>query len=323
MNVVLIESYTDKPWRSPETYQLIKDSLGEKWEVASITPPNKDVLYDFLQQQRQLHGGFPFVFNVAEYLDEENKVGFLPALLDEWKVPHLGSNKETVAIGLDKARTKVLLETNQVSTPDYFVVGEQSPDLNVAAEGVDYPLIVKPLQEGGHIGISDDSIVHNDVALREAVDRVLEDYDQPALVEEYIDGEGMREFSVGIIDGERRLFTPVEIDYDTMDVETRILSYEAAQKDLERIKWVDDQAVRDEIIGLSERTFDAVGASDYSRVDLRMDHNGCYVLEINIMPGLGPHSFLPEAARGIHDLEYDQLIQSLAENSMRRQQRKN
>jgi D-alanine-D-alanine ligase-like ATP-grasp enzyme len=50
-----------------------------------------------------------------------------------------------------------------------------------------------------------------------------------------------------------------------------------------------------------------------------MNHNGCYVLEINNMPGLGPQSFLPQAAKEIHALEYGQLIQKLAADSMQRQ----
>ena len=105
-----------------------------------------------------------------------------------------------------------------------------------------------------------------------------------------------------------------------MNVKEKILTYEAAQKDLERIKPVKDKETRDKIIDLSKRTFAAVGAHDYSRVDLRMDHRYCYVLEINIMPGLGPYSFLPEAAKDVHGLEYHQLIQKLAENSMMRQE---
>ena len=129
----------------------------------------------------------------------------------------------------------------------------------------------------------------------------------------------MREFSVGIIEGATKLFTPIEIDYEAMHVETDILSYEAAQMDLERTKPIRDSLILDEIIDLSERTFAAVGACDYSRVDLRMNHTGCYVMEINIMPGLGPYSFLPEAVKDIYAIEYDQLIQKLAEDSIQRQ----
>ncbi|MBN2394824.1 MAG: ATP-grasp domain-containing protein [Anaerolineae bacterium] len=319
MNLVLIKSYTDKPWRSPETYQLIEDSLQEKWEVTSITPSTGESLHNFLEQQRQQNDEPIFVFNVAEYLDEENKVGFLPDLLDAWQVPHLGSSAETVAIGLDKAKTKVLLDANQIPTPGYFVAHDDRVDLENHTENLAYPLIVKPLQEGGHIGISEESIVYDADELRAAINHVVENYEQPALVEEYITGEGMREFSVGVIGNGTKILTPIEIDYASMDIEEKILSYEAAQKDLEKIKLVEDEAMREEINGLAARTFAAVGASDYSRIDLRMNHTGCYVLEINIMPGLGPHSFLPDAANQIHDLEYNELIQSLAENSMRRQ----
>ncbi len=319
MNIVLIKSYTDKPWRSPETYQLMEDSLNEKWEVVSVIPSDEKSLCDFLEQQTQLYSKPPFVFNVAEYIDEENKQGFLPALLDEWQVPHLGSSAQTAAIGLDKARTKNLLKKHHVPTPDYFVVSDKDSDLEACVDDMTYPLIVKPLKEGGHIGINDDSIVYERADLENVVTYVLERYQQPALVEKYITGDEMREFSVGIIDNDGRFFTPVEIDYEAMGVECKILSYEAAQKDLEKIRLVEDKAVQGELLDLSERTFAAVGAQDYSRVDLRMDQDACYVLEINIMPGLGQHSFLPDAAKDIHNLEYAQLIKGLAANSMKRQ----
>ena len=319
MKIVLIRSYTEKPWRSPETYQLIEDSLRGKWRVKSINTKNPETLYSYLTKLKRECGESIFVFNIAEYLDEKNKAGFLPALLEEWKVPHLGSSAEVIAIGLDKARTKKLLNEKRILTPRYFVANRDDSDIKYRAERIGYPLIVKPMREGGHIGIGEESIVYDDASLEKAVNRILDTYNQPALVEEYIIGKEMREFSVGIIDSEPRLFTPIEIDYESMDVKKAILSYEAVQKDLERTKLVQDEKIRDEIIDLSKRTFVAVGARDYSRVDLRMNHNGYYVLEINIMPGLGPHSFLPEAAKDIYALEYDQLIQKLAEDSMQRQ----
>jgi D-alanine-D-alanine ligase len=316
---ILIKSYADKPWRNPETYQLIEDSLREKWRVHSINTKNPDTLYSFLDDLRQEYGDNLFVFNIAEYLDETNRKGFLPALLDEWNIPHLGSSSEAVAIGLDKERTKKLLSRNQIPTARYFVANRGDSDNKRLAEKIGYPLFVKPVEDGGHNGIGVDSIVYDYASLEKAVDRVFDNFNQPALVEEYITGKGMREFSVGIIAGETRISTPVEIDYESMGVKIPILSYEAAKRDLERIMLLRDGIIRDEIIDLAERTFTAVGARDYSRVDIRMNPIGCYVLEINIMPGLGPHSFLPEAAKDIHDLEYNQLIQKLAEDSMERQ----
>lgn len=319
MQIALIKSYTEKPWRGPETYQLIEDSLSEKWHVNSIITRNPETLFSFLTNLQQEYGEHIFVFNIAEYLDETNKAGFLPALLEEWQIPHLGSSAEAISIGLDKARTKEVLNKIGIPTPRYFVANKKDTDINQQAESIGYPLIIKPVSEGGHIGIYNDSIVYDYFSLLKLVHRIFDTHHQSALVEAYITGVGMREFSVGILDGETRLFTPIEIDYDAMDVKEEILNFEVAQGDLERIKFVQDAGIRDQIIDLTEKTFDAVGARDYSRVDLRMNGTGCYVFEINIMPGLGPHSFLPEAAKELHSLDYNQLIQKLALDSMQRQ----
>jgi D-alanine-D-alanine ligase len=319
MVIAFIKSYTDKPWRSPETYQLIEDSLKEVWPVKSIHTKNPEILFRFFTKLKREWGKNIFVFNIAEYLDEENKTGFLPAILDEWNLHHLGSNEKTVTLGLDKARTKMMLKEQGIPTPRYFVANMDDSDFEEQAERIGYPLIVKPVREGGHIGIREDSIVYDHAGLYKIIKRIFDEHDQPALVEEYLNGKGMREFSVGLIDSETRLFTPIEIDFAAMNLKNPILSNEAAQNDLEKTKLVQDKKIRAEIIDLSKRTFYAIGARDYSRVDLRMNQNGCYVLEINIMPGLGPQSFLPQAAKEIHALEYGQFIQKLTADSMQRQ----
>ena len=319
MEIALIKSYSNKPWRSPETYELIENSLREKWRVRSIHTKNPQALYGFINQLKHEGGKHVFVFNIAEYLDEEKKSGFLPSLLEEWKVNHLGSSTKSIDIGLNKARTKEFLDKYKIPTPRYFIANREDSENRTRAENISYPLIVKPIKEGGHMGIREDSIVYDYAHLENIINRILAEYRQPALVEEYITGKGMREFSVGIIDGKIRLFTPIEIDFESMDGNREILSYESAQNDLERIKPVKDKKILEKIIDLSSKTFEAIGANDYSRVDLRMNDTGCYVIEINIMPGLGPHSFLPEAAKDIHAIEYDILIQKLTENSLQRQ----
>jgi len=319
MEIALIKSYSNKPWRSSETYELIEDSLREKWRVRSIHTKNPEALFGFINQLKHDVGKQVFVFNIAEYLDEGKKTGFLPDLLEDWKIQHLGSSAKTIAIGLDKARTKDILIKNKIPTPRYFVTNRGELEISDRVEKIGYPLIAKPISEGGHNGIRKDSIVYDDANLKKIINRIFDEFHQPALVEEYITGKGMREFSVGIIDGEFRLFTPIEIDFEAMAGNNEILSFESAQKDSERTKPMLDIKIRNEIIDLASKTFNAVGAHDYGRVDLRMNDTGCYVIEINIMPGLGPHSFLPEAAKDIHAIEYGQLIQKLTENSLRRQ----
>jgi len=128
----------------------------------------------------------------------------------------------------------------------------------------------------------------------------------------------MREFSVGVIEAEKPLFTPVEIDYASMDVSVPILSHDTAVRDLEKVVPVKDERLARELNALAWNCFKVIGASDYSRVDIRADASGAYVLEINVMPGLGPHSFLPEAAWTLHGLDYGELIATLVQTALGR-----
>lgn len=316
MHVILIRSYTDKAWRSPQTYDVIERSLREKWDVISIHTLDIEELKTRLLELSEQYTGQIFVFNIAEYLDEEQKKGFIPVILDEMGLPHLGSSAQAIEAGLDKAAAKELFKENAVPTPASFVAEENEELANDQVEAIGFPLIVKPIHEGGHIGIDESSIVRDNIHLKQAVQRIWEEFEQPAIVEEYITPQGMREFSVGIIAGQQRIFTPIEIDYDAMEMDEPILTFAQAQDDLEEISLVEEGEVCDEIIALAEQAFDAVGAEDYSRVDIRMNETGYYVLEINTMPGLGPHSFLPQAAQSLLNMPYSDLIQKLTQISI-------
>ncbi len=67
MEIALIKSYTEKPWRSPETYQLIEDSLREKWHVKSINTEDPGTLYSFLTAMERESGESIFAFNMAKW----------------------------------------------------------------------------------------------------------------------------------------------------------------------------------------------------------------------------------------------------------------
>ena len=59
-----------------------------------------------------------------------------------------------------------------------------------------YPIFVKPSREGTGMGMGASSICNNSYELRARIKWVIEKYNQPALVEEYLSG---REFTVGVL----------------------------------------------------------------------------------------------------------------------------
>jgi len=318
MQIVVLECPARKPWRRRSTYRLIEEALRTKWKnVRSVSAATEAEL------RARLHACGPvretFVFNVAEYLDERHKKGFIPGLLDDGGYAHLGSSAQTVRIGLDKARTKEILLRSGVPTPSFFVATPGDPDTRERAERIGYPLIVKPLQEGGQVGIHETSVVRNIEMLNRAILHVAVTYRQAALVEEFLGGEDVREYSVGIVTIGPRLHLPVEINWERIDQKTRILSSEASRRRLERkVKPVDDRATAMPLCELADRTFDALGAQDFAQVDIRTRGSRMDVLEIDITPGLAPGGFLSLGARA-KGFDHEDLLYLLTRESMRRQ----
>jgi D-alanine-D-alanine ligase len=316
--IVVIKSLARKPWRNRRTYRLIETSLQRRWKnVRSVLAANEEELHARLSAEGTPRG--TFVFNVAEYLDEKRKRGFIPGLLDSWGFPHLGSSAATVLTGLDKGLTKEILVRKGVPTPPFFVSEPRDLEMRERGARIGYPLLVKPLREGGRAGIRKDSVVYGPESLEKAVLRVSLTYRQPALVEQYVEGGDMREFTVGVIGSRRRVHLPIEIDWERMNVSPRVLSCESARKDLERVKLVEDGSTTWALADLADRAFDAVGAFDFARVDIRARGKQLLVLEINIMPGLGAHGFLSLAAKDLFGFDHDELICMIARESIKRQ----
>jgi D-alanine-D-alanine ligase len=117
----------------------------------------------------------------------------VPAILDMLRIPYTGSGVMTLAIGLDKAMTKRVLQFYSIPTPAFqvFVTGDEPTDDRLA-----FPLFAKPSLEGSGIGITDKSICRTPRELREQVRYLLRAYRQPVLVEEYVEGQ---EITTGIL----------------------------------------------------------------------------------------------------------------------------
>ncbi|MHB8836080.1 MAG: D-alanine--D-alanine ligase family protein [Candidatus Methylomirabilia bacterium] len=228
----------------------------------------------------------------------------LPAILDVFGIPYTGGDFLSLAITLDKARTKEVLGYHGVPTPAFQIFRSAADALRT---GLTYPLIVKPLHEDASIGVRRDSVVADEALLRRRVGEVLAQYCQPAIVEEYIHG---RELSVGVIEREgRRIVTPMnEVVFNLPPGAPRIYSYigkwDPDSDEYQAI--IPDQcppleplpAGAEEAIGRTAlETFEILRLRGYARVDFRLrEDGGLYVLEINANPLIGECSVMATMA---------------------------
>lgn len=229
------------------------------------------------------------VFNVAEGLRGTSRETHIPAMLEMLDIPYTGSSILSLALSFDKAAAKKVLAHHGVPTPRFLTVEPGGP---IGAHGLRFPLFVKPAREGSSMGISPDSLVYGEAELAERICFVHTVYRQAALVEEFVGG---REFTLGIVGNAEPTVLPImEILFDRVPpAHGPIYSYQFKQEWDDWAHYSCPAEADAELAALLRATaiqaFGALGCSDVSRVDIRLDAHGTpQVLEINPLPGLVP-----------------------------------
>src|SRR3954463_6323663 len=258
------------------------------------------------------------VFNMAEGIKGRNRESQVPALLELLDIPYSGSDPAALNIALDKALAKKIVRQHGILTPNFFTMNTGKERL---PKDLRFPLIVKPVAEGSSKGVHATSVVENEAELREAAQKMIAKYDQPALVEDYIGG---REFTVGML-GERRpkVLPPMEVVFLDQEQKRPVYSFEFKQDWSSKIRYDVPAKLEPSQLRALERSarecFIALGCRDVARVDFRMDPSGkIYFLECNPLPGLTPgwsDLVLIAKAAGI---EYNALLAEILSGAIRR-----
>jgi D-alanine-D-alanine ligase len=303
-------------WDSAETIAAVERALDAYGEVIRLEADE-----DFPGKLRDARPDI--VFNIAEGRHGPNREAHVPAICEFYGIPYTGSDPFTLSLCLDKARTKEVLAARGVATPRFFVVNETADvRASAAAAVLTFPVFAKPIHEGSSKGVFAANFCRDLVELEERVAFLLERYEQPVIVEEFLSGA---EFTCGVLGNgaEARVLPIVAIRFDTLpEGAVPVYGYEA--------KWIWDTpenpleifecpaAISDELrAGIDAVTlaaYNAVGCRDWTRLDVRLDAAGePHVLEINPLPGILPdpkeNSCLPKAARAA-GIGYDELIQA-------------
>lgn len=266
------------------------------YEVTYVPVMNADLRAALEQCDPATH----LVFNWCEGLPGvPHSEALVAGMLDAAGFVYTGASASALELAEDKPRVKELLVACGVPTPRGMLV-EHTREL---ASWNIFPAIVKPSHEHCSMGMTAQSVVLTPRELAQQVARVHDTLQQPALVEEFIDG---REFHVSFW-GNRRLemLPPVEMDFSRLsDVHERLCGYDAkfapesrpyqeiqtilpaplSEQELTRLKQVCSAAYR------------AVGCRDYGRLDVRMRDGEFYVLDVNPNPDFSADASMACAA---------------------------
>src|SRR5499427_8843041 len=329
---VLYEVWGEEPPESEkaaESGRKRKEKEDREEIFDALTKLGHEPSYYVLDGRPQsLHGlakcGADLVFNLTEsYAGDDTKEMNVAAYMDLIGLAYTGAGPHAHFLAQDKATAKKMFAFHGIRTP-YFATAYRG---NIDhAHDIEFPLIVKPLKEDGSIGIDAESVVKSIKELMERVEYIQNEFDSPALIEEYIEGRELYAAILGSYES-TQVLPLVELDFSKLPNGTpKIASYEVKfEKGTEAYRLTKSHLAED----LDEKTstrlretamaaYRAVKLRDYGRIDMRLTPKGeVYVIEANPNPWLSSKQEFALAAKA-SGRSYTQLISEIVDMAMAR-----
>jgi D-alanine-D-alanine ligase len=268
--------------------------------------------------------GADLVFNLTEsYAGDDTKDMNIAAYLDLLGLPYTGAGPHACLLAQDKALAKKLFAFHGIRSP-YFATSYRGKIDH--AHDIKFPLIVKPLWEDGSIGIDAGAVVDSIKEMMERIEYIQDEFDCPALIEEYIEGREIYGAILGSYEYAESL-PLVELDLSKLPKGTpKIASYDVKfEKDTDAHKLTKsaiaqnlDEETTTKLTETALAAYQAVKLRDYGRIDMRLSLKGdVYVIEANPNPWLASkHEFAMAAKES--GRTYTKLIGEIVELAMRR-----
>lgn len=240
-----------------------------------------------------------FVVNIAEGMGiSRNRESQVPVILESLGIPYTGSDGLSLAAVLDKHFTYRLLRAAHIPVPEQFLVRRDTEVKLLRNIFKSSPRwIVKPRWEGSSKGIFLTSVVKNYDSLYEQVSRVINDYKQAAVVEEFLEKD---EITVGVAGNHSpRILGMMKIVPVDIDAGNFIYSIEIKRSWQEKVRYLPQNSIaavsQGWISALALKIFSSLELRDMARIDFRLDSKNIpKVIDVNPLPGLSPrYSDLP------------------------------
>lgn len=299
-------------------FVIVKDSHPEKVKLRTIEAVAKILrsigeveILDFKPALIEKLKKNDIVFSLAIGKRHDFIQGNIAAMLEGLNVKFVGSPAYTHYICLDKFTTKSLLKAYDIPTPQCALFDGKEFKGSVPKP----PLIVKPAAEGSGIGINSESLCESIELAEKVAKKKFERFNEPILVEKYVEG---RELTIGLVGfGDNlKMLPPLEIDFSNLPqgIEkyySQRVKEEYMKQTVYRCPALLKDGTIQKVQNTAKEVFKIVKARDYLRIDMRLFKDEPYVIEVNSMPGLDPEtSDIPKMIEAMPK-GYDWLIKSI------------
>ena len=309
-----IEGLSDEEiseWRTEFDVWTALNDLGHEVSILGV-PDDVDAIREgILEFDPHVLFNLTTEFHGAAHYDQ-HVVSYLELL----KRDYTGCNPLGMSLARDKELSKKLLSHDGVPVPAFA----RFPHGRVVDRPAHlaYPLFVKSAVEEASLGISTESIVHDDDALEDRVLYIHEEIGTDAIAEEYVEG---REFYIGVLGNERLKSFPLwELNIPNLPpgeplIATRQVKWDVAyQQELgiqnAQAEGLDPKLER-RIARAAKQAYKTLRLSGYARLDIRMREDGSFFfLEANPNPDITYGEDFAESAEA-GGVAYEDLIERI------------
>ena len=267
-----------------------------------------------------------FVLNFCDtgFRNQARHEWHLAGLLELLDIRYSGAPPFAMAVCYDKGVVRGLAAALGIAVPEerYCATPKE------AIDAIDrYPVLIKPNQGDGSVGITKDAVVKNYNEAASYLEYFANELPGRAiLVQEFLTGA---EYGVGVIGNPDTGFTilpPLEVDYSELDDDLApILSFES-KVDAESPYWTKikyresrlDEAGRQMLSETACRLFGRLGLRDYGRFDFRTGADGVIkLMEVNPNPAWDYGAKLAFMA-GFAGMTYAEMLGLLVDTALAR-----
>ena len=268
-----------------DKYDVVKIIIDDKKDV--FTKITDDIDFALLA----LHGKF-------------GEDGCVQHLLETMDIPYSGCGSLCSGMCMDKNVSKKMLRDSNLPTAPWTVVKSVDEIDYDFIENMGYPVFIKPNSGGSSVATF--FVKHKD-DVENAVKEGLE-VDEFVMIEKYIPGG---EFTSFVLNGEVFPTISIKSDSEFFDYESK---YSLDNGATEEVVYLDED-LQKKLNKISEECWKIFNCKAYVRIDVIIDGDNIYVLELNTLPGMTKTSLIPRsaAARGI---DYSQLLDKIIKYSL-------
>ena len=270
--------------------QVAKELKKYKYKV-KISEPNETLVNNINNFKPDV------IFNALHGQFGED--GYIQTILEKFEIPYTHSGVLASSIAMDKEISKKIFIKNKINTPKFFTYSfkEKRSDLiKKIKKQLDFPVVVKPLNEGSSVNVYMCNINNINNVLNS-----LKKYEK-VIIEKFIGG---REIQVAILGNKKlgaielipkRKFYDYQAKYNTNAKTQHLVKVNLSKKKLQ------------EIMNIALKAHKIIGCKGVTRSDFKFYKDKFYLLEINTQPGMTNLSLVPEIA-AYNGMSFIELIE--------------